>query len=162
LQGEFLANGLKADSFQDLAVDQTRANTQFFRLMQGFLALGLIVGIAGLGVIMVRAVRERRREVGMLRSLGFSAGKVRSAFLLESGFVALEGILLGTALSLVTSYQLVSRSDFFGDIRVPFSVPWLQLAVLLGVALIASLLATLGPANQAARIKPAVALRIAD
>ena len=162
LQGSFIANGLSADSFVDLARDQTRANTQFFRLMQGFMALGLIVGIAGLGVIMVRAVRERRREVGMLRSLGFSRSKVRSAFLLESGFVALEGIIVGTALSLITSYQLVAQSDFFGDIRVPFSIPWGQLGVLLGITLLASLLATVWPAQQASRIKPAVALRIAD
>ena len=162
LQGEFIANGLQADSFRDIAVEATRVNTQFFRLMQGFLALGLVVGIAGLGVIMVRAVRERRREVGMLRSLGFQASKVRSAFLLESGFVALEGMLIGTALSLVTSYQLVSKSDIFGDLDVPFSVPWDQLAVLLGIALVASVLATAGPAQQAAKIKPAVALRIAD
>ena len=162
LQGSFIANGLSADSFVDLARDQTRANTQFFRLMQGFMALGLVVGIAGLGVIMVRAVRERRREVGMLRSLGFSRGKVRSAFLLESGFVALEGIVVGTALSLITSYQLVSQSDFFGDIRVPFTIPWGQLALLLGITLVASLLATVWPAQQASRIKPAVALRIAD
>ena len=162
LQGTFLENGLKADSFRDIAADQTRANTQFFRLMQGFLALGLVVGIAGLGVIMVRAVRERRREVGMLRSLGFQAGRVRTAFLLESGFVALEGILVGTALSLVTSYQLVAQSDFFGDIRVPFTVPIGQLALLLGVTLVASLIATVGPARAASRIKPAVALRIAD
>ena len=162
LQGEFISNGLRADSFREVAVEQTRASTQFFRLMQGFMALGLVVGIAGLGVIMIRAVRERRREVGMLRSLGFTAGKVRSAFLLESGFVALEGILVGTGLSLVTSYQLVTRSDFFGDIRVPFAVPWDQLAVLLGVSLAASLLATVGPAQQASKIKPAVALRIAD
>src|SRR3712207_8261150 len=52
-----------------------------------------------------------------------SSAKVRAAFLLESGFVALEGIAVGTLLSLVTSYQLVSQSDFFGDIRVPFTVP---------------------------------------
>jgi putative ABC transport system permease protein len=162
LQGAYIANGLNADSFRDLAEAQTRANTQFFRLMQGFLGLGLLVGIAGLGVIMVRAVRERRRQIGVLRSLGFQSGKVRSMFLLESGFVALEGVVIGTALSLVTAYQIVVKSDFFGDIRIPFSVPWLQLAVLVGAALAFSLLATVGPARQAARIKPAVALRIAD
>lgn len=162
LQGEFITNGLKADSFRDIAEQQTRANTQFFRLMQGFLGLGLLVGIAGLGVIMIRAVRERRRQIGMLRSLGFQAGKVRSMFLLESGFVALEGMVIGTSLAIITSYQIVGNSDFFGDIRIPFAVPWLQLAVLLGAALVVSLLATAAPARQAAKIKPAVALRIAD
>lgn len=43
-----------------------------------------------------------------------------------------------------------------------FSIPWLQLGLLPGVALIASLPATVGPARQASHIKPAVALRIAD
>jgi putative ABC transport system permease protein len=74
--------------------------------MQGFLALGLIVGIAGLGVVMVRAVRERRRNIGVLRALGFQSGTIQRAFLTESTFVALEGIVLGTALSIVTSYLL--------------------------------------------------------
>ena len=56
----------------------------------------------------------------------------------------------------------MSKSDLFGDLDVPFSVPWDQLALLLGIALVASVLATAGPAQQAAKIKPAVALRIAD
>ena len=98
----------------------------------------------------------------MLRSLGVQAGKVRSAFLLESGFVALEGIVIGTALALVTSYQIITRSDALGDISAPFTVPWGQLALLLGIAIVASLAATAAPAQQASRIKPAVALRIAD
>jgi len=162
IQGGFVANGVQADTFRSLVEENSQANTQFFRLMQGYLALGLVVGIAGLGVIMVRAVRERRREVGMLRSLGVQAGKVRSAFLLESGFVALEGIVIGTALALVTSYQIITQSDALGDISAPFTVPWGQLALLLGIAIVASLAATAAPAQQASRIKPAVALRIAD
>ncbi len=108
---------MRADTFRSLVADNSTATTQFFRLMQGYLALGLVVGIAGLGVIMVRAVRERRRQIGMLRSLGFSASKVRAAFLFESGFVALEGIVIGTALALVTSYQIVVNSDALGDLR---------------------------------------------
>ena len=44
---------------------------------------------------MVRAVRDRRRQVGVLRALGFVPNQVRRAFVLESGFVALEGILIG-------------------------------------------------------------------
>ena len=53
-----------------------------------------------------------------------------------------------------------ARSDVFGDTR--FMVPWLQLAVLLVGTLAASLLATALPSISAARIRPAVALRITD
>ena len=71
--------------------------------MQGYLALGLIIGIAGLGVVMVRAVRERRRQIGMLRAMGFQSRVVRQAFLVEAGFIAVQGIALGVILALVTS-----------------------------------------------------------
>ena len=42
---------------------------------------------------MVRAVRERRRQVGVLRALGFQAAAVRAAFVVESAFVAVEGVV---------------------------------------------------------------------
>jgi len=73
--------------------------------MQGYLALGLLIGIAGLGVVMVRAVRERRREIGMLRAMGFPPRMVRSAFVFESMFVAVQGVVVGVGLALVVSYR---------------------------------------------------------
>jgi putative ABC transport system permease protein len=157
LQGTFVANGLEADAFRSLVQEMQAANLQFFQLMQSYLALGLLVGIAGLGVVMVRAVRERRREVGVLRSLGFLPSQVRAAFLLESGFVALEGIVVGAALALVTASQLIASGEFGDDIGL--DVPWGQLALLTGVALVASLIATAWPAQDASRTAPAVALR---
>jgi putative ABC transport system permease protein len=160
LQGAFVANGLEADPFRTIVEDFQRVNLQFFQLMQSYLALGLVVGIAGLGVVMVRAVRERRREIGVLRSLGFLPAMVRRAFVLESGFVALEGILVGVLLALVTSAQLVATGEFGEDIS--FIIPWAQIVVLTSAALAASLIATAWPAQQASRIPPAVALRIAD
>jgi putative ABC transport system permease protein len=160
LQGDFIANGVDADTFRSIAEDQQQQTVQFLRLMQGFLALGLVVGIAGLGVVMVRAVRERRKEIGVLRSLGFLPQRIRRAFLLESSFIALEGVLIGALLALVTGYQGVTSGDF-GD-GVSFAVPWAEVALLGGIAFLASLLATAWPARQASRIPPAVALRIAD
>jgi len=68
LQGQFLPNGLVATDLRRTVEDGFAASRQFFRLMQGYLALGLLVGITSLGVIMVRAVRERRRTIGVLRA----------------------------------------------------------------------------------------------
>jgi len=131
-------------------------------LLRAYLGLGLLIGIAGLGVVMVRAVRERRREIGMLRAMGCSSGVVRRAFILEAAFIALQGILLGVGLGMITSYNLLVNSDAFGDQRLEFSWPWGALGAIAVVPLVASLLATAWPASQAARIRPAVALRIAD
>ena len=160
LQGELFRNGVEADTFTAIVEEFQALNLQFFRLMQGYLALGLLVGIAGLGVVMVRAVRERRREIGVLRSLGFLAPSVRRAFLFESAFIALQGILVGAVLALITAAQLVA-TDAFGESAV-FSVPWDDLAWLCGAALVASLLATAWPAQQASKVPPAVALRVAE
>jgi len=162
LQGEFLPHGLVTTRIRHMVEVSYAANRSFFQLMQGFLALGLVVGVAGLGVVMVRAVRERRRTVGVLRALGFPARVVRRAFLIESSFVALEGILLGTALSIVTAYLLFRNDDELRAAGGSFPVPWLAIAVLVVATAIASLAATAWPARQAARIHPAVALRIAD
>ena len=162
LQGQYLTNGARARTFLERAETVFERQNSFFRLLQGYLALGLLIGIAGLGVVMVRAVRERRRQIGMLRAMGVSSRVVRRAFVLESAFVATQGIAIGMVLGAVTSYQLLVNSDAFGDQPLDFSLPWTALAIILVVPLAASLLATAAPATQAARIRPAVALRIAD
>ena len=162
LQGQYLPEGLVATQIRDQVERGLAANRGFFQLMQGFLALGLIVGIAGLGVVMVRAVRERRRNIGVLRALGFQSGTIQRAFLTESTFVALEGIVLGAALSIVTSYLLFKNDQELNASGVGFPIPWASIAVLVAAAALASVLATVWPARQASKIRPAVALRIAD
>ncbi|HUP87271.1 MAG TPA: FtsX-like permease family protein [Acidimicrobiales bacterium] len=160
LDAAFLANGLDASSFRQQVADGLATQQQFLRLMQGYLSLGLIVSVAGIGVVMVRAVRERRREVGVLRSLGFETKQVRRAFVAESSFVALEGIFLGTGLAIMSTWRLLT-SGAFGD-GLEFSVPLGSILVIVGLAFVATLAATASPAQQASRIRPAVALRIAD
>jgi putative ABC transport system permease protein len=162
LQGRLLEHGVQADGFRTLIKGQLEQQEGFFRLMEGYLGLGLLVGIAGLGVVMVRAVRERRRQIGMLRAMGFPHGLVRTAFLVEAGFIALQGVFIGVALAIISSYQLLSNTETFGEGTMAYEVPWLTLSIVLTASLIASILATAAPASQAARIKPAVALRIAD
>jgi putative ABC transport system permease protein len=160
LNGRFVENGLSAASFRSQVEGGLATQQQFLRLMQGYLSLGLVVSVAGIGVVMIRAVRERRREVGVLRALGFEPKQVRRAFIAESSFVALEGILLGTGLAVISTWRLLT-SGAFGD-GLEFSVPVTQLVVIIGLAFIATLAATASPAHQASKIRPAVALRIAD
>ncbi|MBW3536890.1 MAG: ABC transporter permease [Actinobacteria bacterium] len=160
INAEFLTSGIEARSFRSIASENVAQQQSFFRLMQGYLALGLVVGIAGLGVVMIRAVRERRRQIGVLRSLGFPAAAVRRAFITESSFVAAEGIVIGAVLAVIVAWRLVGQGTF-GD-RLEFSVPPVQLAVLTLGTFFASILATATPAQQASRIRPAVALRLTD
>ena len=157
-----MSAGLVATSIRQFVEQNLAASQSMFRLMQGFLALGLVVGITGLGVIMVRAVRERRRTIGVLRALGFRAKAVQRAFMAESTFVAAEGIMIGAVLAVVTTYLLYRNSAAFQGLHGPYPVAWRDLIVILVATFGASVLATLGPAKRASQIKPAVAVRVAD
>ncbi len=161
LQGQFRRQGLVATRIRQAVEQNFAASRGFFQLMQGFVALGLLVGIAGLGVVMIRAVRERRRSIGVLRALGFQSRTVQRAFLTESLLVTLEGVVLGTALSIVTTYLLFKNYELFRSAG-GFSIPWLAITILVIAAIVASVLATVWPARQASRIRPAVALRMGE
>ena len=158
--GRYLVNGGKAQTLRSVVQDAMAQQQQFFLLMRTYLALGLVVGIAGIGVIMVRAVRERRRQVGVLRALGFQAAAVRAAFVVESAFVAVEGVLLGSLLALVCAWS-ITLTDAFGS-SLAFRVPFGAIGLLVVGTFVCALLATALPARAASRIRPAVALRLAD
>ena len=149
-----------AESFQKLLDDQRAASQGFLLLFQGFMGLGLIIGIAALGVIAFRAVVERRQQIGMLRAIGYQRSMVALSFVFESGFVALSGIILGAVLGVSLSWVLftsggIGEASEGGD----FIVPWLQLIVICGIAFGASMIMTWFPAQSASRVAVADALR---
>ncbi|MEV6616657.1 FtsX-like permease family protein [Streptomyces sp. NPDC051051] len=162
LQGGQLASSLVATPIESDIRRQFDSSTAFFRLMQGFLALGLGVGITGLGVVMVRAVRERRRTIGILRALGFRARTVQRSFLWESTFIALEGIVLGSLLGVLTTWLMYRNSAAFEGLEGGFPVEWTSIGGLAAATFAASLLATIGPARRAAAIRPALAVRVTE
>jgi putative ABC transport system permease protein len=162
LETRYVEHGVTVRTFRSIVADGQATTRGFFRLMQGYLTLGLLVGVAGLGVIMVRAVRERRRQIGLLRALGFSPSMVARAFLVESGFVTVEGIVVGAALGLATAVQMVGGADVFGSFETTVTIPWREIVALLAVTVVASVAVTVLPARKASKIRPAAALRIAD
>lgn len=161
IRSAFVANGADAATVHSVVASAESQSSGFFTLLQQFVGAGLLVGVAGVGVIMFRAVRERRREVGVLRSLGFQPSSVARAFMFEAGFVATLGVVIGVAIALVATYVLaVSGADFAQGYR--FGVPVGEVLVIMGVALVPAVLAAALPARQASRIEPAVALRVRE
>jgi putative ABC transport system permease protein len=140
--------------------DLVAANVTMNRLVMGFMGLGLIVGVAALGVITARAVVERRQQIGVLRAIGFSKRMVRVAFLLESSFVALTSIVVGTLLGLVVAHSVISDSQSTPSWEnISFDVPWANLAIIFGTVYLVALATTWVPAARASRVYPAEALR---
>jgi putative ABC transport system permease protein len=160
LESAFLANGLEAQSIEEVVDDMVAASMTFNRLIQGFMGLGLVVGVAALGVISARAVVERRQQIGVMRAIGFRRRMVQAAFLLESSFVALTAIVVGTTLGLLLAWNIIAdtrRQPSWENLELV--VPWLNLLVIFLVVYVVALLATLAPALRASRTRPAEALR---
>ncbi len=135
---------------------QQQTQSSILALFQGFIGIGLVAGLAALGVIALRAVVERRQQIGVLRAIGFQARLVGFELLLEMGFIALLGLALGTALALGLAWRLFAEGTF-GEIAM--YVPLGTIIPVLVGAFAASLILTYFPARQAARTTIAEALR---
>ena len=135
---------------------QQQTQTSILALFQGFIGIGLVAGLAALGVIALRAVVERRQQIGVLRAIGFQSRLVGFELLIEMGFIALLGLGLGTALALGLAWRLFAEGTF-GEISMYVPVGTI-LPILIG-AFAASLILTYFPARQAARTTIAEALR---
>lgn len=162
ITAEFVAFGADAESFRAIVDDDLEREQGLFALLAGYLSLGLVIGTVGLSVVMVRAVRERRRQIGTLRAVGMGRQAIRTVFLSEAGFVALQGIVSGAVLGLLSSYQVISSGAIFEGTDASFAFPGVWLVGLLSVPLMAAAAAAAWPASRAANLAPAVALRVAD
>ena len=158
VERSLLSGGLNASLMSDRFTVTQAILRGMLQLFQGFLALGLITGLAGLAVISARTVVERRQQVGMLRAIGMSTGTIAGMFILESSFVALSGILVGTAIGMVTGSELIGAFYSFATDE-PLGIPWQSILLLAGGTYLFSVAVTALPAWQATRIYPAEALR---
>ena len=160
LEAAFRDHGMETEVLAQVVEEQNSANRAFNYLFTGYMGMGLLVGIAALGVVSLRAVVERRQQIGVQRAIGYRRGMVQLSFLLESSFVALLGIAIGLGLGTVLSYNIVK--DLREQLEIEtlrFSLPWLQITIIVVLAYLFSLVTTWLPARQASRIHPAEALR---
>jgi len=158
LEKTFLANGMNAYSLLDRLEAEQATSNAFNKLFQGFSGLGLVVGVAAIGVLSVRAVVERRQSIGVLRAIGFRSSMIRTQFLIESSFITLLGIVVGIFLGILQSWLIYNEisKELEG---AKFVIPFGEVGILIGITIIASILASIIPAHQASKTYPAEALR---
>jgi putative ABC transport system permease protein len=150
--------GMRATALGEEVRRLHQVRTLLSQLLQGFFSVGLLAGLAALGVISMRVVVERRQQIGLLRALGFRRQMVRLSFLLEASLLALLGIGLGVVLGLALARRLI---DYLGSQypELVFSIPWQQIGLIGLGAYLMALLLTIVPVWQTGRISAADALR---
>jgi putative ABC transport system permease protein len=136
---------------------QMMSQTQFlFQLTAACVGLGLILGMASVGVITSRSAIERRQEIGIMRAIGFTRGRVEKSLILEVTLALLIGLSTGLAVS-GAIYLSLNQS-----VKAPFTIPIPQLALVFAAVYLAAVVCTIIPVRNASRVSPAEAIRYVE
>ena len=135
-----------------------------------FIVIGLIVFVSTFNIVstLIMTVHEKRKEIGILASMGAEPRMIRRIFLWYGSMVGFLGTALGVILGIVicwiiTRFQLVSFPPEIAEVYFVSSIPFItraaDLIVISFFSLIVSFLATIIPSMRAARLNPVEALR---
>ena len=158
-----------------VVTDWRRMNRQLFSLLEIqqlvlFIVIGLIVFVSTFNIVstLIMTVHEKRREIGILNSMGADSGLIRRIFIWYGTMVGISGtligIVLGTTVSwILTRYELISFGPEIAEVYFVSSIPFVtrlrDLAAIAAFAIVVSFLATLLPSLRASRLQPVDALR---
>jgi lipoprotein-releasing system permease protein len=157
------------------ATDWMELNANLFSWMQMekrvmFVILALIIMVAAFNILgaLIMLVTDKRRDIGILRSMGATAREIRGIFMFEGAVIGMIGMLLGTGAGLLLCH-LLDRYKFIklpGDIYFIDTLPVLvdpkDVLAVVAAAFVISVLATLYPAWKAARMDPVEAIRYVE
>lgn len=126
-------------------------------IILGLLAVAVAIALIGVANTLSLSVLERRRESATLRAIGMTRKQIRRSLAVESGLIALgsslSGMVLGLLFGWAAAYEIFSSLG-----TVAFPIPWSIGLVILLVALVAAILASVLPARRVNRTPPVVAL----
>lgn len=155
-------------------------NRNFFAALQVeknvmTILLALIVLVAAFNIVstLIMVVMEKTKDIGILRALGATRKSIRKIFVIEGFSVGVFGVVLGSILGLLMAMNLNPIADFLeettglavfpSDIyyldRIPTEINFVDVATIVTLALLTSLLAGIYPAARAAKLHPVEALR---
>jgi putative ABC transport system permease protein len=130
--------------------DQERAIDRFLAVTVALLLLAEIIAVLGIINTLALSVYERTRELGLLRAVGMTRRQLRRMIRGESVIIALIGGVVGIAVGLFWGWAFTTALKSQGVTEL--SIPWVQLALFVGLSMLAGVAAALAPALRAARL----------
>jgi lipoprotein-releasing system permease protein len=132
-----------------------------------FLTITLIVLVAALNIVatLILMVMDKTRDIGILLAMGATSKNIRKIFFFQGALIGIIGTALGTTLGLLwnwlaNTFQIIKIPlEIYHIAYVPFRLKFLDLALIIGVALLISFLSTLFPSQRASKVDPVVALK---
>ncbi len=146
----FVANSTLTYSRIESTLEMTDRIASFLQI---YVTFGLVIGAVGMGVISVRNVSERKREIGMMRAIGFPRRQVILSVLLELVVLGVIGLIIGVVNGLLVSLGFANMQG------VALVIPWGEIGLYLSIIVLIALGSGSLPAFAASRIPPAEALR---
>jgi putative ABC transport system permease protein len=131
----------------------TQASSTLTKILSGVAIMALLIGGIVIMSLMLVAVSERRREIGVRRSVGASRGDVVFQFLLEAVSVALAGGIAGVLIG-VGGMQIAARLE-----KLPSMLLWQPFASAILLSVVIGIVFGIYPAWRASRVDPIQALR---
>jgi lipoprotein-releasing system permease protein len=160
--------------------DWRQRNESFFTVLEVernmmFIILSLIVVVAAFNIIsgLIMLVKDKGRDIGILRTMGATKGAIMRVFLITGASIGVVGTLAGAILGIVFCWKIDEIRQFVAWLtntrlfdpeiyyltRLPADINPQTTAVIVAMALVLSVLATLYPSWRASRLDPVEALR---
>ncbi|TFG04239.1 MAG: FtsX-like permease family protein, partial [Promethearchaeota archaeon] len=128
-------------------------------IMNGILIFAIVISMIGLALHCLLTTMARRREIGMLRSIGLNKKGIVRTVSGETLVVAILGALIGIIAGLLTGIMMVTSVPSTEFLTVTLTIPWLTILILVGVTIITAIVSSRYPSKWAANINIIDAVR---
>ena len=130
------------------SLDTSQVKSILDKVFYGLIGVTMFLCFFSLAASMSANLYEQRKEVGVLRAMGFTKYRVRMLYFYEALIMVLSSCILGVLIGVVVGYTMLLQFNLFLGVKVPPFFPWGQFILVVIISLFCALFSTCGPAAR--------------